>query len=817
MTGKFCSACWQDVRFGIRLLARHPLFTLAAALTIALGMGANISIFSQLDAVILHPLPGASAPEELVIAVPSSQIEDNTGFSYLEFTDYRQRCRQLSGLSACAFTSMNLMAGTEPERVWGELVAGDYFRNLGIPMALGRGFTREEDEVPFAHRVAVISYGLWQRRFGGKPDALGKTVLLNNTAFRIVGVAGREFAGTWSGLRFEIWVPVMMQKLFLNSPNLLEDRGDRWFSLLGRLAPGTSLDQAQQEFLAVSRQLASEFPSTNQGITATVVDLNDSPVGGQSIMGPVLWAMTLLTGLVLLNACANVANLLLARSAGRQREIALRLSLGAPRNRVVRQLLAESVLLSLLGGAGALLLASWTSSFMSRFTPPMEYPLATSVELNIRAFLFTAILSLATGILFGLAPALHASRVSLSSVLKDEGGAVTASRRKSVLRNVLVVVQLALSLIMLCSAGLFIRSLNRAQQADPGFDTSRTLLMALNLFPSGYTTESGTRFWQQLQERAAALPGVESAALTRRVPLGFGGTYTSTLEVEGYQPAPGEKVWSFIYWISPDYFRTIRQPVREGREFTAQDGPLSRPVVIVNETLAARYWPGRSPLGRKIRAEGEWMEVAGVVRDCKLQQLNERPRPLLYVPLAQQYRGEATLVVRTKGDPGASSGALRQLIAGLDPALPLYYTCTMDQYATAATYPQRMASTMLTASGVLVLIITIIGLYGVLAHAAAQRIREIGIRMAFGARPRQILGMILRQGVWLIAAGTVLGIAGAMFNARFFASLLFGISTSDPLVFTVVPLSLAMVALLASLLPARRAAATDPAVALRQN
>ncbi len=803
----------QDLRYAFRAMAKSPGFTSVALLTLALGIGANTTIFTWVNGFLLNGYPGIPAQDRLVVF--STEFRGNyMSVSYPDFVDFRDKNSVFSGLVAMDMTALSLTVDKEAERAWGLLVSGNYFDALGVRLAQGRGFLPDEDKTPNAHPVAVISDALWHHRFAGDPGIVGKQITLNKHPFTVVGVAPRDFHGTYIGLSLDIYVPLMMQERLVPGGNRLEHRGNHWLDCLAKLKSGIGRQQAQAELDVLSKQLSEAYPNTNRDVRGTLYPIWRAPYGATSVMGPVLLILSGVVALVLLIACANVANLLLARAATRRREIAIRVSLGASRARLVRQLLTESVLLSCMGGATGIALAYWSWDLLLLFMPSVDFPITLAQGLDFRVMAFALALSVVTGLIFGLAPALEGSRSDLVTALKDDAGTVAGSH-KAGLRNTLVVAQISLSLLLLIAAGLLLRSLEHAQAVKLGFRPENVFLASLDLFPNGYTKETGRAFFNQLRERIASLPGVEAVSLSRRVPLGFGGSSGSSIEVEGYQAAKDENLFANYSQVSPDYFRSMGIKLRSGREFTVQDTATTPLVAVINEAMANRYWPGKDPVGRRFSMGGDWFVVIGVVETSKHRQLNEPPRPFCYMTLEQSYRPDVTIHVRTARDAAAMTAAVRTIMRSLDPHLPLFNVTTLENHIGAATFSQRLGGSLLAAFGSLALLLAAIGVYGVISFGVNQRTREIGIRMALGARRFEILRMIVGHGSRLMAVGLALGLTAAFFTTKALASLLLGVSASDPATFVGIAVLLAAVSLAAMYIPARRAMRIDPSVALR--
>ncbi len=810
---------WQDLRYGLRMLLKKPGFTLAAVVSLALGVGANSAIFSVINAALLRPLP-VKEPDRLVgLYRKIPQDADFNRFSYPNYTDTRDRSQSFESLAAYYFTPFNLSGGDQTERVNGKVVSGNYFSTLGVEMNRGRAFLPEEDRTPDSHAVAVISHGLWQRRFGGDPALVGKTILLNGYSFTVIGITPPQFQGAELGMAPDVYAPMMMQSRAMPGRNWIEDRGIGWLRVVGRLKPGVSATEAQAEMHNLGAQLKSEHPKINESFgIAVVADFGIHPQFRDAARNFLLTLMAVV-GLVLLIACANVASLLLARAAERQQEIGIRLALGAGRGRLLRQLMTESLALSALGGVAGLILTPWMIAGLSAIVQKAS-PLPTPVDfsLDARVLVFTLLLSVLTGVIFGLAPAISAAGSDLTRLIKGDAAGRAPNRTR--LRSLFVGAQVALSLMLLVAAGLFIRSLQSAQRIDVGFETERQLLMSFNLGLQGYDRERGRAFLQQLEQRVAALPGVESVGLANIVPLGLGSDQDRGVAIDGYTPPTGLEYTPVVYnLVGADYFQTMGITVLRGREFGAQDNEKSPPVVIINQTAARQFWPGQpeqAVVGKYIRyGNTAKVEVIGIARDSKYVTLGEAPRPHLFSPMSQIYTSSATLQVRTAGEPSRMIGAVQNELRALDRDLPVYGVMTMSQHLRGALFAPRLAAALLGVFGLAALLLAAIGIYGVVSYVVSQRTREIGIRMALGAKSRDVALAVLRRGMIPVLIGIGVGLAGAVAATRLIESFLYGVSATDPLTFVAVPLLLGAIALLASFLPARRATKVDPMVALR--
>src|SRR5882757_210807 len=805
---------WQDVRYSLRTLLKRPGFTLTVVITLALGIGANATIFTWIKAVLLESLPGIERPEELVEIWGATRNNSALSLSYLDYLDLRDRNEVLSGLIAHQMLPLNLGRGGKPERVQGAIVSGNYFHDLGVRALIGRTFLPEEDRRPNSHPVAVIGYGLWQRLFGADPNVIGRTITLNEHDFSIIGVAPKDFGSTFAGATIDLWTPVMM-KDYLAPRFSLTDRGSRWLMVMGRLKPGATLAQAQGNLTAISAQLQHTYPRTNDQLDVAVYSLMSSPFSLKGSLRSSLAILMAAVAVVLLIACANVANLLLARAASRRKEIAVRLALGGSRRRLVRQMLTESFVLALLGSAIGLALAFWTARSLPAFLPPSGLEVNFNTRPDASVFAFTLALTVITTVLFGLVPALQASRTDLVTALKDNAAALGHGQRKISLRHALVITQVALSTVALISAGLFVRSLRESYKADPGFDPHHVLLASFDPFLSGYDENRGREFYRRLVERIATMPGVQSVSLARRLPLTLSGIAFSSVIVDGYTPRKDEDMRLNYETVGPRYFQTMRILLAHGRDFDERDHEGAPGVVIINEAMARRYWPGGDALGRHMKLTKDWLEIVGIAKDVKNRSLSETPQPFLYMPLLQDYRSNMILIARTAGEPKEMFHAVQAEVAMLDPRMPVFDAKTFDDHIGVSFFLQRMAATLLTIFGVLALSLSAVGLYGVMAYTVSQRTRELGIRIAVGAQRRDVLKLILGQGLFLSAIGMTGGLVTALIVTRFAAHLLYGISAADPVTFTSVALVLLGVALAAGYFPARRATKVDPLIALR--
>ena len=808
----------QDLRFGLRLLFKNPAVTAVVVLSLGLGIGVNATIFSLFNAVLLRPLPRVEQPDRMVELYTSYQNGLRYGsVSYPDYLDMRDRNQVFSSLLAQRLILTSLNNSGQNEIIPAAIVSGNYFSLLGVTAAQGRTFVPEEDQSPGAHSVAVISYRLWQRRFGADPNLPGKTISLNNRNFTIVGVAPEGFVGANIGLAPDIWIPLMMQAdLYPGRPDRLKERGTRWLDVIGRLKPGVSLEQARAAMNPLVAQLSQENPATNKGTSLTIVRSGHGAVGIQSTLTPVLTLLLAVVILVLLIACFNIANLLIARATARRREIGIRLAMGATRGRIIRQLLTESVLLSVLGGMLGLLLAYWTSNLLLAFKPPTSLPLFLDLHLDGRVLTFTALISVVTGLVFGLAPAIQTSSPALLPALKDQSS--SPGYRKSRLRNILVIAQVAISLVLLIAAGLFIRSLQSAHSVNPGFRAHNLLIASMDVSLARYDESKGARFYEQLIQHVELLPGVQSVTLGKLVPLELGANQQIGVAIEGYETPQNENLSLDYNVVSQNYFRTLDIPLMKGREFSGQDKIGTPGVVIVNETMAQKFWPKQDPLGKRLSItgrKGTYLEVIGVVKDSKYYSLREDPRAFMYLPFWQAYKPGMTLHVSTATDPEGLLGSVRHEIQSLDRDVPVYNVMTMTDHLDAALIELRLAAVLLGLFGLLALILAAVGLYGVMAYSVSRRKREIGIRMAVGAQRGDVLRLIVKQGMFLTMIGLLIGLGVSFALTRTLSTLLYGIKAVDLPTFIVVSLLLVGVSLIASLIPAQKAIRIDPMLALR--
>jgi predicted permease len=820
----------KDLRYGIRALVRSPGFTVVAAASLGLGIGVNTAIFSLVDAILLRPLP-VSHPEELVTVYTGRKDFPYSTVSYPDYLDFRDQASVFSGLAAHSMMTVSLRGDRESELVRGEVVSGNYFDVLGVKPFLGRLLSPEDDRAPGAHAVVVLSHGFWSRRYGADPAILGKTLKLNGTPLTVVEVAAESFTGTIPGLSPELWIPLMMEngvsvmgmQEIAPSPGetRLERRGQRWLLVKGRLRRGRSAAEAQANLDAIAGRLGQDYPDTNAGRSLSVYPAHAVRIHpmADGVLTPSAAALMAVVGAVLLIACANVASMMLARATARQREIAVRLAMGASRLRLVRQLLTEGLLLSGLGGAVGLLLGLWATEALAAFKLPIPIPLALDLGIDGRVLLFTALISLASGLIFALAPALRATRPDLVPALKDETALAGFGRRRFGVREFLVIGQVAVSLVLLVGASLLVRGLIAARSVELGFDPARLATLEVNLKFNDYSPERAQTFFREAVERLEGLPSVESASVARRLPLSPD-INIEGIFVPGHQTSPDEPgIGIDAVAVGPAYFKTLGVPLLEGRDFNVLDTAESPRVAIVNQAFGHRFWPAESALGKRFHLDslsGPPVEIVGVVSDHKVRTVGETPRPYLHFALSQDDSLATNFLVRTRGEPGSELETLRRELLQLEPDLVFSSAETLPQTVSASLFPVRMGSALLASAGGLAVLMAAIGLYGAIAYWVSCRTREMGIRVALGAGRGEVLKLVVGQGMILAVLGGALGVVGAAAGSRILSGLLYGVSALDPTAFAAALGLILGVSFIASYAPARRAAALDPMAALRQ-
>jgi putative ABC transport system permease protein len=823
----------QDLRYGVRILAKHPGFTAVATLALALGIGVNTAILSAVNGFVLRPLP-VEKPEQLIVSYWGRKADARVwgNFSYPNYVDLREQNKSFADLCGWMETSAGISSGESrnegdserAEVVWGELVSSNYFDVMGVKPVLGRGFVPEEDRTPNTHPVVVLSYPLWQQRFKADQGIVGKTIYLNGQPFTVIGVMPESFLGAAFYLRKAFWTPLMMAQKFGRRAEWRTDRSYALLNLYGRLKPGLTMAQAETDLNLVANNLAKLYPKENAD---TKIQLTTEVDGRYDAATKIIKYGGLLalciSGLVLLLACANVANLMLARAATRAREIGIRLAIGASRGRIVRQLLTESVLLSLLGGVLGLILAYWGADVIRASFPPVPYPINLDFAPDGYVLKWMLVVSMLTGVVFGPAPALLASRTDLMVVIKGGPAAGSARRRRRWnLRGALVVAQVTISLVVLICAGLFIRNLAQVRQTDPGFQTENLVTMMINPSLLAYDPQETTRrFFPELLRRLEAQPGVRAAALVNEMPLAVENLSRGPIVKEGEtDPPPNQGVNSDCSFVTPKYFDTMRTPLVLGRDFTERDDADAPPVVIVNQEFARRlYGSEQAAMGKRFRfAQGTpLMEIIGIAKDGHYRTLYEDRRLFMFLPVYQHPRTGMTLLISAES-AGALSAVVesaRREIAQLDARLPVVGVMMAEENMSIAYWGPNVAAGMALTFGVLALVLATMGLYSVMTYNVSQRTHEIGIRMALGASLRDVLRLIVSQGMRMVLIGIALGMVGALALTRVLASLLLGVGTTDFITFVGVAALLVAVALLACYIPARRAARVDPLIALR--
>jgi len=808
----------QDLRYGLRMALRSPGFTLIAVLTLAAGIAANSTVFSWIDNVLLHPIPGVADPARLVVLETMAPDGSALLNSYLDYKDYRDHLKLISSLAgARPAIPFSIGQDVHAERAWGELVTGNFFDVLGIRPILGRTFTAEEcGDAQGAYPVVVISESFWKRRFNSNRGVIGTRLRVNRQQLTIVGVAPASFQGSLAGLTMDLWAPITMGvRLQVMQKWSLDDRQTRQMLGFARLRPGVTVEQARAEIKALAHRMAEADADTNHGLTANVLPLWKSDFGAQSMLMAPLTILMGVCGVVLLIVCANVANLLLARATSRQREFSVRMAVGAGRGRMVRQLLSENLVLAMAGGLIAVPAASWFAQSLGGMLPPTGLPVALDFPLSADVVAFTFLLCLMTCALSGIAPAWHMARANLNESLKEGGRGGSGGSSSHRLQRLLVVSEVALALVVVVSAGLFARSFQAASRISPGLDPNHILVS--HLYLNGYTLDERKQFMERLRDRVLAQPGITAATYAQTVPLDLSGQWWEPTEVQGYVPGASENMKILRNVVAPGYFDMLRIPLVAGRDFTEHDDEKSARVMIVSETFARRFFNGRYPIGQHVNGWGRWFDVVGVAKDSKYESLKEAPKPYYYVPFRQVLREDMgiRLYVRTAGDPLQAVEPVRRAVRSLDPDAGSFDSVPMTENINTALFTEKLAAAMLAVLGGVALLLAALGLYGVMAYAVAEREHEIGIRIALGARPGDVVGMIVKQGMKMTLIGLGVGAVAAIAVTRVVAAALVQVSATDPLVLFGSVAFLAAVAALASYLPARLASSIDPIEALR--
>ena len=813
-----------DIRFAVRMMIKTPGFSVVALIAIALGLGVNTSIFGVINTLVMRPLPVGHSQQLVQLFTTDPHLQGRAPTSYLNFVDYAQENTVFSGLAAYTFAPMGMTRGTETLNVLGQLVSGNYFEVLQVQPILGRSFLPEEDTSPNGHPVAVLNYNFW-RKLGADPAVIGSLVTLNGRPFTVIGVAPRAFTGIDVGVAPDVWVPMAMH-------GWVRPGGDDWFqnrralllSVVGRLRPGVTVSQAESQLQTIARRLEQAYPDVNKERTVSVVTAEKAK--SQGLGGPnnenatasISLLLLVSAGAILLIACANVANLLLARATTRERELAVRLALGAGRGRIVRQLLTESVLLALIGGLIGIVLAYWFGDILLALLPATPFPLVLDPQPDVRVVAVALLLAVFSGVIFGLAPAWHTGRWDLSRSLRERTSAIGggAASRWS-LRNLLVIAQIAMSLLLLIGSALFLKAFHNAQAINPGFRTDNLAIVTVDPGLAGYDKIHGAQVARDILEQVRRYPQVRTADLGDWLPLGFGGQGRTVIPDGSEQTAEASRVMANINTTTPGYFDTMGITMVRGRKFDEHDGARSgSKVAIINEAMANRFWPGQDPVGHHFRFfQGDTVEIVGVARDIKAITLGESPTPMVYLPLDELADGGVTIYAHTIGDAAPVLREVHRIVRAADVHIPITYEKSITEHMSFALWPSWIGAVILGALGVLALLLASVGVYGVMAYSVSQRRRELGIRMALGAQASQVLQLVLGQGMLLALIGLGLGLFAALGSTRLASAFLYGVNPHDPAVFGLVTFVLAVAAFAACYLPARTALRIDPIIALR--
>jgi predicted permease len=814
----------QDLRYALRGLSQSKGFAAVAILIIGIGIGATTTVYSWMHSLLLNPLPGAGEPDRVVVVENVVANGDPLTTSYLDYRDFRDHLQSFEALSVTQMATFAVGDETT-QPVWGEFVSGNYFDLMRVRPEAGRFFEgAERDDAQNVHAVAVISHSFWKSHYDLNRSAVGSTVRINRTPFTVIGVAPERFHGSQTGLEFELWIPATMYGQVTHTGTwMLRDRNTRNFMMRARLKPGVTIEQARAEAQALAGRMAVLDADTNHGVGATVLPLWQGHFTPQAIILAPVSILMAACCLLLLIVCANLANLLLARATGRQSEFSIRLALGAAPARLGQQLLTETLLLAVGGAAAGLVIASWLGGSLRWLLPRVASPAMLQPELDGGVLLFTIGLAVAVAVLAGAGPAVAAARANVSDALKEGGRSGAAGRHTHWLRGPLMVSEVALAVVALVGAGLFLKSFHQAREIHPGFDPEGIALARFDISSAGYSAQQADAFCRRLRESLERSPGVTSVSYDDSPPLGFSGGNWEPIEVDGYVPGRNENMKIYRDLISPGYFQLMKIPIVAGRDFDLGDvatklhGDPIRKVMIVNQEFARRYFQGRDPIGRKVRGWGEWFTVVGVSGDIKFLQLTESPRPYLYVPIRQVYRPEygLTFSIRTSGPVAGAIAAVRREAAAIDPAMMIFDSMPMTEYISASLYGQKVGAVLLNVLGALALLTAAMGLYSVMAYSVAQRTAEIGIRMTLGAEPRDLMLLVLRQGLGFAVAGLATGSLAAAALARLIQAVLVSVSPADPAVYAGAGGIIVAIALLSAVIPAWRALRVDPMVTLR--
>jgi len=809
----------QDLRYAVRSFRNRPTFAAVAVLTIAIGIGANTTIFSWMRSLVLNPFPAVADPDRIVAIENTAPDGVPITTSYLDFRDLRDRLRLVNNVTAYRGYLFSVGDAPNAERAWGEMASGGVFDMLGIKPAAGRFFSLDErNDAQNAHAVIVISYDYWKSRYGLNPSAVGSTLRVNRTPLTIIGVTPQGFHGLHPGLDYSFWVPLTMYGQMTHTGTwMLNDRNTRNFMLLARLAPGVTIEQARAEAQGLAKRMAEADPDSNLGIGAMVLPEWQSHFGAQAMLVTPLAILMGIGGVVLLIVCANLANLLLARAAGRTQEFSIRLALGAKPWRLISQLLTETSLMVLAGAGGGMLLAHWLGGALRWLLPAVASPVMLAPPIDTQVFAFTAGLAVAVTALAGLVPALHSSRVNINNALKQGGRSGSLGMHAHRLRGLMVMSEVALAVVALVGAGVFLESFRNARVIDPGFSPDGVALAQFDFSTAGYSAQETDNFCRRLHDRLEQLPGVTAVSYDDSVPLGFHGGNWETLEVEGFVPQKNESMKIFRDLVAPGFFNSMKIPLVDGRDFDWRDDSSSQLVMIVNQEFVRRFLPNRNAIGHKVHGWGQWFTIIGVARDSKYHHVTENPQPYFYIPIRQIFRPEygLTFHVRTSGSVNEAIASLRREATAIDPGLTIFDAEPMTEYIAASLFGAKITANLLSLLSTIGLLLAAMGLYGVLAYSVAQRTREFGVRVAMGAKPRDIQTLILRESARLTLTGTAAGLVLAAISTRIVAKEIYGLSPLDPLTFGGVGLLLFAVALVATCIPAIRAARVNPIVALR--
>src|SRR6266404_2162627 len=808
---------WQDLRFGARMLLRTPGFSGLAILCLTLGIGTNAAVFSWIEGILIRPYPLVAHQDRMfALNATTRGAPGYTGLSYPEFLDFQKNSTLFESFIVDRIMGTTLSVGDRAERATGGIVSANYFDALGVQPILGRGFRPEEGTGRNAHPVTVISYRTWKDRYGADPNIIGRTQILNGVQHTIIGIAPEKFHGTFIGYSFSFWVPTSMQETFDTTGYKLEDRSARWIEGFAFLKPGVARQQADAELHAISQRLEKDYPETNRGHDLSLSPLWRTPFNQAGNMTSTLAITMAVVFFVLLIACANVSNLLLARSLLRRHEITMRLALGAGRGRLLKQLVTEGLLLSLIAAAGGIAVAYWCRNalVLSFPSPAAGIVIDLPGRIDWRVLVASVGICIGATMLFALMPAIHASHVDLASALKTDGGGVVAGSNRSRLRSALVLVQVSLSFVLLAGTGLLLQSLQRMQKTSPGFSTD-VIVSGADLVSAGYNLERAKAFDTELVDRVREIPGVESVTLSRLQPFSYGVFSTAPLMIDGYQPAPDEQLNSSYLEVGEDYFKTLGIPILTGREFQRTDDENALPVAVINETMAAKYWPGKDPIGQRLKVKDRWLQIVGVARNVNYENKLELPRSFFYVPVRQNFFVSNNLLIRTRATPGAIRNALAREVQALDGNLAPTAPFRVQEQVDRKGYTQRLATTLVAIFGAMALFLAAIGLYGVMSYSVSQGTRELGLRMALGAGTADLLRMVVGRGLRLTIAGIYLGGIAALMLTRLMGNLLYKVGPHDPIAFGFALIVMITVAFMACFLPARRATRIDPVRALR--